>query len=147
MWWLQLFPLWFPCVVCVWQYLSRVCSRRTCSNDTSFCPWFCPGHTPPLCPVTVQLYLGRSAALAQKKPSAGSVSWSVPGRSASGPRHTLDSGRVRGPRQNAVSRPPAVRKPPSFSPPLRQSGSYSPLDTPSYCSPLKSPSQYFQICY
>ncbi|KAG9336317.1 hypothetical protein JZ751_002664 [Albula glossodonta] len=37
-----------------------------------------------------------------------------------------------------------------FSLPLRKSPSqtsYTPLDTPSYKSPIKSPSQYFQICY
>uniref|UniRef100_A0AAQ5YQF8 HELP domain-containing protein n=1 Tax=Amphiprion ocellaris TaxID=80972 RepID=A0AAQ5YQF8_AMPOC len=53
-------------------------------------------------------------------------------------------------RKGGAAKVSTVRKTPSFNLQLRKSGSlssYSPLDTPSYRSPIKSPSQYFQICY
>lgn len=105
---------------------------------------------PPLCScppiyiiVTVQIYLSRSAK--RTGTSGGPVALAVTARSAASPQQTLESSKASTARKGG-----ATRKPPSFSLDLRKSGSlssYSSLDTPSYCSPIKSPSQYFQICY
>lgn len=98
---------------------------------------------PPIIIVTVQLYLSPSAK--RTGTSGGPATSSVMARSAAGWQRTSECSRAGTPRKSS-----AARKVPSFSLRLRNSGSltsYSSLDTPSYCSPLKSPSQYFQICY
>ncbi|CDQ93516.1 unnamed protein product [Oncorhynchus mykiss] len=94
------------------------------------------------CKVTVQIYLSRPSkrigTAEAPKPSVAAVS----GRS-SAPHTAPDS-------KNAPDRSvrsTGVRKTPTFTIPLKKSVSHTPLDTPNYRSPVKSPSQYFQICY
>lgn len=98
--------------------------------------------------VTVQIYLSRSA---KRTGTSGSpAASSVTSRSATNPRQTSEISKASTARKAGAAKVPPVRKTPSFSLQLRKSGSlssYSPLDTPSYRSPIKSPSQYFQICY
>lgn len=99
--------------------------------------------------VTVQIYLSRSTKPTGSKssPAASAVS----ARSAANPQHTSESCKASVPaKKGGGAKVSTVRKAPNFSLQLRKSGSlssYAPLDTPSYCSPIKSPSQYFQICY
>lgn len=93
--------------------------------------------------VTVQIYLSCSAQPTES--SGGPVAPAVTARAAAGPRQTTESSKAGSSRKSG-----AGRKTPSFNLHLRKSGSllsYSSLDTPSYRSPVKSPSQYFQICY
>lgn len=93
--------------------------------------------------VTVQIYLSRSAK--QTGTSGAPMALAVTARSATSRQQTLESSKPGTARKGA-----ATRKTPSFSLQLKKPGrlsSYSSLDTPSYCSPIKSPSQYFQICY
>lgn len=98
--------------------------------------------------VTVQIYLSRSA---RRKGASGSpAAASVTARSATGPQQTSDSSKAGVARKGGAGKVPRARKHPSFNLQLKKSGSlssYSSLDTPSYRSPIKSPSQYFQICY
>lgn len=94
--------------------------------------------------VTVQIYLSGSAQ--PKESSGGPVAPAVTARAAAGRRQTPESSKAAGSSRKSG----AGRKTPSFNLHLRKSGSllsYSSLDTPSYRSPVKSPSQYFQICY
>lgn len=94
--------------------------------------------------VTVQIYLSRSA----KRTRGSSGASSVTARSAPGPQQTSESSKAA--KKGGTAKLPQGRKPPNFNLQQRNSGSlspYSPLDTPSYRSPVKSPSQYFQICY
>lgn len=93
--------------------------------------------------VTVQLYLSHSAKRTES--SGGPAATAVTPRLAADRQQTLASGRG-----SKVRKGCGTRKTPSFSLQLRNSGSlssYCSLDTPSYRSPVKSPSQYFQICY
>lgn len=114
-------------------------------------PWqpLSPSSAPLLCiVVTVQIYLSRSA---KRTGTSGSLAASaVTYRSATDPQQqTSESGKASAARKASGAKVPSVRKPPSISLQLRKSGSLSSysLDTPSYRSPVKSPSQYFQICY
>uniref|UniRef100_A0A3Q3KMA9 EMAP like 1 n=1 Tax=Mastacembelus armatus TaxID=205130 RepID=A0A3Q3KMA9_9TELE len=97
--------------------------------------------------VTVQIYLSRPA----KQTGTGNspAASAVKAHSAANPQQILESSKASMARKGGATKGPPVRKTPSFSIQLRKSGSlpYSPLDTPSYCSPIKSPSQYFQIFY
>lgn len=93
--------------------------------------------------VTVQIYLSRSAKRTES--SGGPAALAVTARAAAGRRQTTDSSKAGSPRKSG-----GARKTPSVNLHLRKSGSllsHSSLDTPSYRSPVKSPSQYFQICY
>ena len=99
--------------------------------------------------VTVQIYLSRSA---KRTATGGSLAAStVTARSATSPQLTAESSKASTARRvGTASKVPPARKTPSLNIQLRKTGSlssYSPLDTPSYRSPIKSPSQYFQICY
>lgn len=98
--------------------------------------------------VTVQIYLSRSA---KRTGTSGSpTASSVTARSATSPQQTSQSSKAGMARKGGAVKVPPVRKPPSFNLQLKKSGSlssFSSLDTPSYRSPIKSPSQYFQICY
>lgn len=107
-----------------------------------------PSLRPPL--VTMQIYLSCSA---KRTDASGSPVASAPvARSAARPRrHQIpDSSKARMATKSSAAKARTVRKTPSFSLQLRKSGSlstHSPLDTPTYHSPVKSSSQYFQICY
>lgn len=96
--------------------------------------------------VTVQLYLSH-----KRTESSGGGGGGVPAAPAA-------TATLAATRQQALAASRAAKarkgtgsaKTPSFSLQLRKSGSlssYCSLDTPSYRSPVKSPSQYFQICY
>lgn len=98
--------------------------------------------------VTVQIYLSRSAK--RTGTSGKPVASAITARSATNPQQTSESSKASMAKKGGPAKVPAARKTPNFSIQLRKSGSlssYSPLDTPSYRSPIKSPSQYFQICY
>ncbi|KAE8289682.1 Echinoderm microtubule-associated protein-like 1 [Larimichthys crocea] len=98
--------------------------------------------------VTVQIYLSRSAK--RTGTSGKPVASAITARSATNPQQTSESNKASMAKKGGPAKVPAARKTPNFSIQLRKSGSlssYSPLDTPSYRSPIKSPSQYFQICY
>lgn len=144
------------------DYKNSRCSFVTYSTNSSTCPCLAlplPLHhpSPPSAPlllssiyiiVTVQIYLSRSA---KRTGTGGSpVASAVTLRPATNPQQTSESSKAGTARKGGASKAPPARKTPSFSLQLRKSGSlssYSPLDTPSYRSPIKSPSQYFQICY
>lgn len=93
--------------------------------------------------VTVQLYLSHSA---KRTGTSGSpAAPAVKARSAANHQQNVESSKAGTARKGG-----ATRKTPSCSLQLRKSGSlssYCSIDTPSYVSPVKSPSQYFQICY
>lgn len=93
--------------------------------------------------VTVQLYLSHSTK--RTGTSSCPTAPAVKARSAANRQQNLESSKAGTARKGG-----ATRKTPSFSLQLRKSGSlssYCSIDTPSYVSPVKSPSQYFQICY
>lgn len=96
--------------------------------------------------VTVQIYLSRSAPRTESSGGGGGpVAPAVTARAAAGRRQTTESSKAGSSRKSG-----AARKTPGFNLHLRKSGGllpYSSLDTPSYRGPVKSPSQYFQICY
>lgn len=95
--------------------------------------------------VTVQIYLAHLSKRTGTAEAPKSTAAAMSGRS-SAPPTAPDS-------KSASVKSNGVRKTPTFALPLRKSVSqssytpYSPLDKPSYRSPIKSPSQYFQICY
>ncbi|CAB1330576.1 unnamed protein product, partial [Coregonus sp. 'balchen'] len=96
------------------------------------------------CKVTVQIYLTRPSKRTGTAEAPKSCVAALSGRSSA--PHTPDSKSE----SDKSVRSTGVRKTPTFTIPLRKSvsqSSYSPLDTPSYRSPVKSPSQYFQIWY
>lgn len=98
--------------------------------------------------VTVQICLSHSA----KRTGTGTtpVASVVKTCSAADPQQIAESSKASMTRKGGAAKAPCFRKTPNFSLQLRKPGSlssYSPLDTPSYRSPIKSPSQYFQICY
>lgn len=128
-----------PCLVPSTQPFLATCTTSLHHRLLCSCP-------PSI--VTVQIYLIRSA---KRKGTSGSPAASaVTARSATNPQQTSESSRAGTPRKGGAAKVPPARKPPNFNLQLRKSGSlssYSPLDTPSYRSPIKSPSQYFQICY
>lgn len=95
--------------------------------------------------VTVQIYLNPSKRIGSTEApkSSAATATTVTGRTASATPDTAKGASDKASRTGG-------RKAPPFSLPLRKcpsQTSYSPLDTPSYRSPIKSPSQYFQICY
>ena len=97
-------------------------------------------------PVTVQIYLSRPSKRAGPTDTPKSCTVAVSGRPAL-PTPPVSKAAPLSEKGGAKA---PVRKPPTFTLPLKKSASqlsYSPLDTPSYRSPIKSPSQYFQICY
>ena len=125
--------------------------RPACPRLAPPPPWVLCSLFPVYIIVTVQIYLSRSA---KRTVTSGSPAASpVTARSANNPQQTSESSKAGVARKGGAAKMPAVRKTPSFNLHLRKSGSlssYSPLDTldtPSYRSPIKSPSQYFQICY
>lgn len=111
----------------------------------------CPLLSPPSTIVTVQIYLNCSAKRTGTSGSPVASASAVTARSAANPRQTPESSKASTARKSgSAAKVPPIRKPPNFNLQLRKSGSlssYSALDTPSYRSPIKSPSQYFQICY
>lgn len=124
--------------------MANICLFLFLSPHTRF-SLIGPGNLPtaaplsnPVCAiVTVQIYLSRSATRTES--SGGAVAPAVTVRAAAGHHQTTGSSTAGWP-----------RKTPAFKLHLRKSGSllsYSQLDAPSYRSPVKSPSQYFQICY
>lgn len=91
--------------------------------------------------VTVQLYLSHKRTESSGGPAAPAATPTL----AVTRQQALAAGRAAKARKGIGG-----RKMPSFSLQLRNSASLSSncsLDTPSYRSPVKSPSQYFQICY
>lgn len=93
------------------------------------------------CKVTVQIYLHRPSKRTGSTEPPKSAS-AVPSQST----NTPSEAKVLSERAARL----ASRKVPPFTLPLRKCTSqfaHSPLDMPSYRSPIKSPSQYFQICY
>uniref|UniRef100_A0A3B1JR71 EMAP like 1 n=1 Tax=Astyanax mexicanus TaxID=7994 RepID=A0A3B1JR71_ASTMX len=93
------------------------------------------------CKVTVQIYLHR--------PARGPASTEPPQSSSAVPSGSRTSPPEPRTPSCRTSRPGATEVPP-FTPLLRKcppQPTCSPLDTPTYRSPIKSPSQYFQICY
>ncbi|XP_019911632.1 echinoderm microtubule-associated protein-like 1 isoform X2 [Esox lucius] len=100
------------------------------------------------CKVTMQIYLSpltRRTGSSEAAKSAPTVPNSRPTRTPTPPEskggpHTSDRNNSETPK----------KAPPPFTLPLQKSNNeitYSPLDASNYKSPLKSPSQYFQICY
>lgn len=97
-------------------------------------------------PVTVQIYLSRSSKRAGSTDTPKPYTVAISGR----PAHPTPSDSKAAPLSERGGAKTSVRKPPMLTLPLKKSASqssYSPLDMPSYRSPIKSPSQYFQICY
>ncbi|CAB1334876.1 unnamed protein product, partial [Coregonus sp. 'balchen'] len=98
--------------------------------------------------ITVQIYLARPSKRTGTAEAPKSNAAAVSGRS-SAPPTAPDSKSA----SDKSVKSNGVRKTPTFALPLRKSVSqssytpYSPLDTQSYKSPIKSPSQYFQIWY
>ncbi|XP_017264518.1 echinoderm microtubule-associated protein-like 1 isoform X2 [Kryptolebias marmoratus] len=89
------------------------------------------------CKVTMQIYL---SPLARKTGSSEAVGSAVP----------TDRGPTEAPEPKRRANKPAMKKStPSFTLNFQKtiSGASTQQDTPSYKSPIKSPSQYFQICY
>uniref|UniRef100_A0A665WW39 EMAP like 1 n=1 Tax=Echeneis naucrates TaxID=173247 RepID=A0A665WW39_ECHNA len=93
------------------------------------------------CKVTMQIYLSPHAKKTGSSETTKSVS-AVPANSrlAAGPNN---------PQVKASSKPDTRRKTPSFTLNLQKTTTShnTPQDTSNYKSPIKSPSQYFQICY
>uniref|UniRef100_A0A4W5R584 EMAP like 1 n=1 Tax=Hucho hucho TaxID=62062 RepID=A0A4W5R584_9TELE len=100
------------------------------------------------CKVTVQIYLAHPSKRTRTAEAPKSNAAAVSGR-CSAPPTAPDSKSA----SDKSVKSNGVRKTPTFALPLRKSvrqssyTPYSPLDKPSYRSPIKSPSQYFQICY
>lgn len=95
----------------------------------------------PLHPVTVQIYLHRPSKRTRSAEPPKSSS-AVPSQSTNNPSEV----KILSDRAARLG----YRKIPPFSLPLRKCTSqpvHSPLEMPTYRSPVKSPSQYFQICY
>ncbi|XP_030577785.1 echinoderm microtubule-associated protein-like 1 isoform X2 [Archocentrus centrarchus] len=93
------------------------------------------------CKVTMQIYLSPLTRKTGSSEAAKSVS-AVPARSGptAAPNH---------PQAKGGGKPETRKATPSFTLNLQKttSGQSAPQDTSSYKSPIKSPSQYFQICY
>uniref|UniRef100_A0A8C4HTX0 EMAP like 1 n=1 Tax=Dicentrarchus labrax TaxID=13489 RepID=A0A8C4HTX0_DICLA len=98
--------------------------------------------------VTVQIYLSRSA---KRTGSTGSPAASaVTARTATSSQQTSESRKASMARKSGAAKVPPVRKTPNFNLQLRKSGSlssYTPLDTPSYRSPIKSPKEGYVKMY
>nr|AAI24248.1 Echinoderm microtubule associated protein like 1 [Danio rerio]AAI64638.1 Eml1 protein [Danio rerio] len=93
------------------------------------------------CKVTVQIYLHRPSKRTRSAEPPKSSS-AVPSQSTNNPSEV----KILSDRAARLG----YRKIPPFSLPLRKCTSqpvHSPLEMPTYRSPVKSPSQYFQICY
>lgn len=134
-----------------WQELSNICYWLP-PNPSSWPLFHNPPslynpHGPPT-PVTVQIYLSRCATPTGTRGSAPASA--IVARSAASLCQSPESIKARMARKRAAARVPPVRKTPSVSFQLRKTGNQSAhygLNTPSYRGPIKSPSQYFQICY
>lgn len=65
------------------------------------------------------------------------------------PAHSGPTAAPNHPQAKGSGKPEMRKATPSFTLNLHKStsGQSAPQDTPSYKSPIKSPSQYFQICY
>ncbi|XP_013865355.1 echinoderm microtubule-associated protein-like 1 isoform X2 [Austrofundulus limnaeus] len=89
------------------------------------------------CKVTMQIYL---SPLAKKTGSSEAVGSAVPAH-----RGPTDVSGLK----NGSNKPAMKKSTPSFTLNFQKSstGPSTQQDTPSYKSPIKSPSQYFQICY
>uniref|UniRef100_A0A8C9YJP1 EMAP like 1 n=1 Tax=Sander lucioperca TaxID=283035 RepID=A0A8C9YJP1_SANLU len=98
--------------------------------------------------VTVQIYLSHSA---KRTGTSGSPpASSVEARPATSPQQTSDSSKAGMARKGGATKVPPVRKTLNFNLPLRKSGSlssYSPIDTQSYRSPIKSPKEGYVKMY
>lgn len=140
------------CLTCIsWSCLSPFCPLHLSGPADLRYP--SPSTTPRLffliyVVVTVQIYLSRSTKLTGSTsiPAASAVT----ACSATSTPRASDISRAPVAKKSSAVKVSTPRKTPNFSLQLRKSGSlssYSPLDTPSYRSPIKSPSQYFQICY
>nr|XP_040016164.1 translation initiation factor IF-2-like isoform X2 [Gasterosteus aculeatus aculeatus] len=93
------------------------------------------------CKVTMQIYL---SPLTRKTGSS-----EAPGSGAAVPARGGPTGAPNPPRGDGGGKPEAKKTTPSFTFNLQKptTNQSAPRDPPSYKSPLKSPSQYFQICY
>uniref|UniRef100_A0A4W5N583 Echinoderm microtubule-associated protein-like 1 n=1 Tax=Hucho hucho TaxID=62062 RepID=A0A4W5N583_9TELE len=106
-----------------------------------------PGPPGSTAPVTMQIYLNpltRRTGSSEAAKSAPTVPNSRPTRTPT-PPHTKG-----GPPTSDRTKPETCKTPPAFTLPLQKStnqNTYSSMDMSNYKSPLKSPSQYFQICY
>lgn len=118
----------------------------------NFVPYSRPWPSPlplisPLHLVTMQIYLNpitRRTGSSEAAKSAPTVPNSRPTRTPTPPQTKG------GPPTSDRTKRETCKTPPAFTLPLQKStnqNTYSPLDTFNYKSPLKSPSQYFQICY
>ncbi len=95
----------------------------------------------PLHLVTMQIYL---SPLAKKTGSSETAKSAATVPANSGPAATPDNPQAKG-----GSRPASKRTTPSFTLNLQKTttSQHTAQETSSYKSPIKSPSQYFQICY
>ncbi|XP_064780651.1 nascent polypeptide-associated complex subunit alpha, muscle-specific form-like [Oncorhynchus masou masou] len=99
------------------------------------------------CKVTMQIYLNpltRRTGSSEAAKSAPTVPNSRPTRTPT-PPHTKG-----GPPTSDRTKLETCKAPPAFTLPLQKStnqNTYSSMEMSNYKSPLKSPSQYFQICY
>ncbi|XP_063324089.1 echinoderm microtubule-associated protein-like 1 isoform X1 [Pelmatolapia mariae] len=93
------------------------------------------------CKVTMQIYLSPLTRKTGSSEAAKSAS-AVPAHSGPAPAPNR-------PQAKGGGKPEARKATPSFTLNLQKtsSGQSAPHDTSSYKSPIKSPSQYFQICY
>ncbi|KAJ8009489.1 hypothetical protein DPEC_G00089410 [Dallia pectoralis] len=100
------------------------------------------------CKVTMQIYLSPLT----RRTGSSEAAKSAPAVPNSRPTRTTPSSQSKGgpPTSNKTNSGTHKKAPPPFTLPLQKSNNqntYSPLDVSNYKSPLKSPSQYFQICY
>ncbi|XP_021468165.1 uncharacterized protein LOC110529866 isoform X1 [Oncorhynchus mykiss] len=99
------------------------------------------------CKVTMQIYLNpltRRTGSSEAAKSAPTVPNSRPTRTPTPPQTKG------GPPTSDRTKPETCKTPPAFTLPLQKSTNqnmYSSMEMSNYKSPLKSPSQYFQICY
>lgn len=116
-------------------------SSLSCHSSTLTSFSLRPHLTSPLHLVTMQIYLSPLTRKTGSSEAAKSAS-AVPAHS--GPAPTPNR-----PQAKRGGKPEARKATPSFTLNFQKtsSGQSAPHDTSSYKSPIKSPSQYFQICY
>lgn len=129
-----LLPL-HPCL-----FFTPSCPMSTHSRPPTSALSHPPHLISPLHLVTMQIYLSPHARKTGSSENATSAS-AVPANS----RLTAAPNN---PQAKVGSKPETKRKPPTFTLNLQKTTtSQNTQDTSNYKSPIKSPSQYFQICY